>query len=174
MKLRTFAMLALAAACAVGAVLAEKSASASNEDRGNMKQSVTYLHLMRQTPFFNALNRAQKKYVIAHSTEWELPPGMKISDRADARSHVWILLDGGWQVEQGGAAHRAGNAHPAKMYGGAAADLLLAESRLVATEHSYVMRIKRADFDRMLELGLDFSAHIDQASLYYKQIAAKP
>lgn len=36
------------------------------------------------------------------------------------------------------------------------------------------MRIKRADFDRMLEQGLDFSARIDQASLYYKQIAAKP
>jgi hypothetical protein len=164
-------MLGLAGVCAAGAGVALTGARESHREGRSMKQSVTYLHLMKKTPFFNLLNRAQKQDVIAHSTEWEVQQGVKISDRADASSHVWVLLDGGWQVEQGGKAHLAGNADPAKVYGGPAADFLSADSRLVVTKHSYVMRITRADFDRMLQEGLDFSAHIYEASLYYQRIA---
>jgi hypothetical protein len=132
-----------------------------------MKQSVTYLHLLKNTPFFTRLDKAQLKWVIAHSTEWEAEAGMEVSNRLDAAGNLWVLLDGGWQVEQGGRSYAAGHADPAKWYGGAQAVLLPPDSRLVANQHSYVMRIARADFDEMLRQGFDFDAHLRAGEAFY-------
>lgn len=134
-----------------------------------MKKSVTYLHLLRKTPFFTALSKPQLQWVIDHSTEWEAKAGMEVSNRADAAEHIWVLLDGGWQVEQGGKTVAAGHADAAKWYGGVQPELLPADSRLVANGHSYVMRIRRADFNDMLERQFDFAAHLQQGLAFYGQ-----
>ncbi|NYE63400.1 hypothetical protein FHW58_004630 [Duganella sp. 1224] len=133
----------------------------------HLKQSVTYLHLLRKTPFFTRLDKSQLQWVIDHSTEWEATAGMEISNRRDADDHLWILLDGGWQIEQGGQVLKAGHADPAKWYGGPYAGLLPADSRLVVNQHSYVMRIKRADVDDMLQRGFDFTPHLQQGQAFY-------
>jgi hypothetical protein len=132
-----------------------------------MKQSVTYLHLLKETPFFTRLDKSQLKWVIAHSTEWEAPAGMEVSNRLDANGHLWILLDGGWQVEQGGRVYKSGHADAAKWYGGEYAELLPSDSRLVTNQHSYVMQIARTDFNEMLKLGFDFSEHLQEGKLFY-------
>ncbi|KQV78529.1 hypothetical protein ASD15_22240 [Massilia sp. Root351] len=116
-----------------------------------MKQSTTHLHLLRNTLFFTRLERSQLQWVIAHSTEWEVQPGTEISKRLDAADHLWVLLDGGWQVAQRGRTYPAGHA----------------DSRLVATTHSYVMPIRRSDFDEMLKRGFDFDAHLRQGAAFY-------
>jgi hypothetical protein len=135
-----------------------------------MKQSVTYLHLLRKTPFFTALDRSQLKWVIDHSTEWEVGAGVEISNRLDGTGYLWVLLDGGWQVEQGGKVYPAGHADPAKWYGGAQAALLPSDSRLVANQHSYVMRIARADFEQMLQQRFAFDAHLRQGEAFYADL----
>jgi hypothetical protein len=134
----------------------------------HMKQSVTYLHLLTKTPFFTQLDKTQLKWVISHSPEWEAPAGIEISNRRDANDHIWILLDGGWQIEQGGQVLKAGHADPAKWYGGQHAELLPADSRLVTNQHSYVMRIRRADFEDMLRQGFNFTEHLQQGQAFYR------
>lgn len=163
--LAALAATAFAASAAVGLSFHNAKAAPA------MKQSTTYLHLLRKTPFFTQLDRNQLKWVIAHSTEWEAQPGTEISNRLDAADHVWVLLDGGWQVEQGGKAYAAGHADPAKWYGGASAAMLPADSRLVATAHSYVMRIRRGDLDEMLKRGFAFDAHLRQGAAFYAGMA---
>ena len=39
-----------------------------------MEPSVTYLHLLKHTPFFTNLTTAQLRWVIDHSREWEHAP----------------------------------------------------------------------------------------------------
>lgn len=134
----------------------------------HMKQSVTYLHLLKKTPFFTALDQPQLQWVIDHSTEWEAAAGMEVSNRRDANDYLWILLDGCWQIEQGGQVLKAGHADPAKWYGGPYADLLPDDSRLRTNQHSYVMRIKRADFDGMLQRGFNFHTHLQQGQAFYR------
>jgi hypothetical protein len=85
----------------------------------------------------------------------------------DGADNLWVLLDGGWQVEQGGKGYPADHADPAKWYGGAQAALLPADSRLVANQHSYVMRIARADFEQMLQQRFAFDAHLRQGEAFY-------
>jgi hypothetical protein len=133
----------------------------------HMKQSVTYLHLLKKTPFFTRLDKPQLQWVIDHSTEWETSAGMEVSNRRDANEHIWILLDGGWQIEQGGQVLKAGHADAAKWYGGVHAELLPADSRLVTNQHSYVMRIHRTDFDNMLRRGFDFNQQLQQGQAFY-------
>ncbi len=156
------------AACAATVALAFKLPDAANPEN-HMKQSVTYLHLLKNTPFFTRLDKAQLKWVIAHSSEWEAEAGMEISNRLDASQYLWVLLDGGWQVEQGGHIYLAGHADPAKWYGGAQAALLPPDSRLVAKQHSYVMRIARADFDEMLRQQFNFDEHLRAGEVFYRQ-----
>lgn len=133
----------------------------------HMKQSVTYLHLLTKTPFFTRLDKSQLQWVIDHSTEWEASAGMEVSNRRDASDHIWILLDGGWQIEQGGQVFKAGHADPAKWYGGPYAKLLPDDSRLVTNQHSYVMRIGRVDFEAMLQRGFNFTGHLQQGRDFY-------
>jgi hypothetical protein len=151
-------LLAAAFAIAVGGCTTQEP---------HMKQSVTYLHLLKKTPFFTGLDKRQLQWVIDHSTEWEAQAGMEVSNRLDANDHIWILLDGGWQIEQGGQVLKAGHADAAKWYGGEHVALLPPDSRLIASQHSYVMRIARADFEAMLARRFDFTQHLAQGEAFY-------
>lgn len=143
----------------------QKSVSVENSQ---MKQSVTYLHLLKKTPFFTNLDKAQLKWIIKHSTEWEVDAGTEISNMAHAGDFMWILLDGGWEIEQGGAVLKAGHADPAKWYGSEAAALLPPDSKLIVNQHSYVMQIRRSDFEEMISRKFDFHRHLKDGVAYYK------
>jgi hypothetical protein len=159
----------LTAAIAAGAATIAITMGIQPQDQTHMKKSVTYLHLLKKTPFFTRLDKGQLKWVIDHSTEWEAQAGMEVSNRLGANDYIWVLLDGGWQVEQGGQVLKAGHADPAKWYGGRNVALLPADSRLIANQHSYVMRIARADFEEMLNRQFDFAGHLRQGEAFYSQ-----
>jgi hypothetical protein len=142
-----------------------------------MKPSVTYLHLLKHTPFFTNLTTEQLRWVISHSHEWEAQPGTVVA-QCDGSAHgaasnqdMWILLDGGWQIEYGQQSYPAGHADAGKWFSAAVTDQAC---RLVTTEHSYVMKIERADFDAMLEQGFAFDAHLDAGRRYYGDLFAAP
>ncbi|WP_397452349.1 hypothetical protein [Pseudomonas sp. NA-150] len=135
-----------------------------------MSPSVTYLHLLRHTPFFVDLDKEQLRWVIDHSHEWQAQPGTVITryeQGAPVTDDIWVLLDGGWQVEADGEVYRAGHADPGKWY--SAADVAH-PSRLVATETSYVMRIKRSEMQQMLNEGFAFNSHLQAGSTYYRKL----
>lgn len=157
----------LIASLAAGVASVAIALSGCTVQEPHMKKSVTYLHLLKKTPFFTRLDKQQLKWVIDHSTEWEALAGMEVSNRLDANDYIWILLDGGWQVEQGGQVLTAGHADAAKWYGGEHVELLPPDSRLISNQHSYVMRINRADFKDMLNRGFDFNQHLQQGEVFY-------
>lgn len=133
-----------------------------------MKPSVTYLHLLRKTPFFTALNKEQLRWTIDHSREWEAQPGTVVVDGGvGVDEDIWVLLDGGWQVEANGKTYPAGHADAGKWFSGAMAQ---GEYKLRTTEHSYVMKITRADLADMLTRGFAFDAHLDAGRAYYRQL----
>jgi len=143
---------------------------ASDHQDSSMQASTTYLYLLRKTPFFTRLTTAQLREVIAHSKEWEVKPGTAIATSGDAARSVWILLDGGWQVEAGGKVYPALHDQPAKWYGRDAVYAAAQRSRLVVTQHSYVMQISEADFAFMLAQGYDFQVQLSQGEQYYGQL----
>lgn len=137
-----------------------------------MKASVTYLHLLRHTPFFSEFNDGQLKWVIKHSREWDAPAGTVIDSRvagAAASPDVWILLDGGWQVETKYSTHTAGNTAPGKWYSSTATH---SENRLVTTGRSYVMRIKASDMEDMLAQDFPFEGELSIGRAWYTYIGA--
>jgi hypothetical protein len=137
-----------------------------------MKASVTYLHLLRHTPFFSEFNDEQLNWVIKHSREWDAPAGTVIDSRvagAAASPDLWILLDGRWQVETKYSTHAADNAAPGKWYISAAT---LSESRLVTTGRSYVMRIKASDMEDMLVQNFPFGGQLSIGRAWYTYIGA--
>lgn len=56
---------------------------------------------------------------------------------------------------------------PAKWYGGQHAKLLPADSRLVTNQHSYVMRIRHADFEDMLRQRFNFTKPLQRGHAFY-------
>ena len=141
-----------------------------------MKPSVTYLHLLKHTPFFTSLTTAQLRWVISHSHEWEARAGAVVAQcdngaRSTLDQAMWILLDGGWQVESCGRAYPADHASSGKWFSAMVADRAC---RVVITEHSYVMKIERSDFDAMLAQGFEFGPHVDAGRLYYSELFAAP
>ncbi|MFM0741121.1 hypothetical protein PQQ51_28090 [Paraburkholderia xenovorans] len=156
----------------------EPHAASSTTRSMAMKPSVTYLHLLKHTPFFTSLTTAQLRSVIGHSREWEAQPGTVVAQCGDAATNdraMWILLDGGWQVEFADHAYPADHAGAGKWF---SAGLDTAGTgtrcRLVTTEHSYVMKIERADFDAMIEQGFAFGPHLDAGRRYYDELFAAP
>ncbi|NPT34172.1 hypothetical protein GNZ11_06555 [Paraburkholderia xenovorans] len=142
-----------------------------------MKPSVTYLHLLKHTPFFTRLTTDQLRWVIAHSHEWEAQASTVVAqctnDATTARDQsIWILLDGGWQIETGQVVFASGHASAGKWFSAAVATGT--SCRLVTTEHSYVMKIERADFDAMLAQGFAFGPHLDAGRRYYSELFAAP
>ncbi|WP_244164082.1 hypothetical protein [Caballeronia sordidicola] len=139
---------------------------AGEGDRTAMKASTTYLYLLRKTPFFTGLNHEQLRWTIDHSREWEAQAGTVVAECASTPKDdaYWILLDGRWQVERDGRAYPAGHADAGKWF---SASETQGSCRLMTTEHSYVMKITRADMNEMLARGFAFSAHLSQGREYY-------
>ena len=131
------------------------------------KPSVTYLHLLAKTPFFTALDKSQLQWAIDHSREWSVARGSEISSSTLGPDNFWVLRDGGWQIEHGGAPIRAGHADPAKWYGGAGLHALGRGSKLVAAASSYVMHIRQADLEEMLRRGFAFDRHLQDGLAFY-------
>jgi hypothetical protein len=146
-------------------------------DEGNtMKASTTYLYLLRKTPFFTSLNTQQLRWTIQHSREWEAQAGTVVAqclqdEQEDHGGDFWILLDGRWQIEHDGEAHPSGHADPGKWFRASEAR---GDFRLVVTEHSYVMKITRADMDDMLSQGLPLETHLRQGHAYYRAMFTGP
>jgi len=135
-----------------------------------MKASITYLHLLRKTPFFTSLDTVQLRWTIDHSQEWEAKAHTVIVDCAtggEPKDDIWILLDGGWRVETSHGVYPAGHADAGKWFSAAQAD---GTCRLVTTEHSYVMKITRADMDDMLARGFRFNTHLQAGEVYYRKM----
>lgn len=141
--------------------------------RPGMTASVTYIDLLAKTPFFTRLDRQQLQHVIDHSREWSVPAHNDVADSGDSADRIWVLLDGGWQVDSGGRSSKAGKADPGKWYGGAEMAKLGGRSRLVTTAHSYCMVIRQADFDAMLAQGFPFEPHLQQGLAHYRAVLAK-
>ncbi|MBQ5265171.1 hypothetical protein FD776_13545 [Klebsiella pneumoniae] len=137
-----------------------------------MKPSVTYVHLLRHTPFFTNLNIDQLRWVVEHSREWEVQPSTAIVTReageASTDDAIWVLLDGKWCVEENGRRHESGNSTAGKWFSAAE---IAGPVKLVVTEHSYVMKITRADFNTMLAQGFDFRSHLLAGENYYRVIS---
>ena len=136
-----------------------------------MKASTTYLFLLRKTPFFDRLDTEQLRWTIKHSREWEAQAGTVVAScsATDKSDDFWILLDGHWQVEQDSHAFPAGHADAGKWFSASEAP---GNCRLVTTEHSYVMKITRADMNDMLSRGFAFESHMSQGRAYYSKVFA--
>jgi hypothetical protein len=140
-----------------------------NQDTA-MTPSITYLHLLKGTPFFTALTRQQLQWVIDHSREWKAKTGTVVASYTygeAASDDFWILLDGGWQVEAEGKQHSAGHADPGKWF--SAVDVAH-ECQLITTEKSYVMKINRIEMDAMLAQGFAFGPHLEAGRTYYRTL----
>ncbi len=139
-----------------------------------MKPSITYLHLLRHTPFFTALSTDQLQWVIDHSREWQAQGGELITSCDDGKAMAkddWVLLDGGWALEHDGRSFPSGHADPGKWFSADVAEG--AACSLVATGNSYVMQIAAADMRDMLAKGFAFDAHLDSGRTYYRAIFNK-
>ena len=140
-----------------------------------MKPSVTYIRLLRQTPFFTALDDEQLRWTIAHSHEWEAEAGATVAtcggEAAGSDDSYWILLDGHWQIEENSHEHVSGHADPGKWFSASAVG---GACRLVTIEHSYVMKIERQDMDVMLARGFAFHAHLRVGHAYYDHLFREP
>lgn len=136
-----------------------------------MRPSITYLHLLRHTPFFTSLSTEQLQWVIDHSNEWEADTGAVVAKhdaQGSSDTDYWVLLNGGWRVDAGGKSYPSGHADPGKWFNAL-------ESRgksfaLVTTEHSYVMRIPEVEMKTMLDRGFAFDAHLEQGRAFYQQM----
>jgi hypothetical protein len=137
--------------------------------RNNMHASTTYLYLLKSTPFFTRLTGPQLRWVIANSHEWEAAPGTVIVDCAESSDAIWILLDGGWQIDHDGKHFPAGHADPGKWFSALQGH---GACKLVTNEHSYVMKIERSAMDSMLAQGFEFGAHLESGHAYYRTLFA--
>ncbi|HEY0121186.1 MAG TPA: hypothetical protein VGC14_05390 [Rhizobium sp.] len=136
-----------------------------------MIPTVTHLHLLQHTPFFTDLNRPQLQWVIDHSYEWQAAAGVIVAVHTEGEpvdDAVWVLLDGGWNVEIGERHFPSGHADPGKWF--SAADVSF-DCRLVVTETSYVMKIERKEMQVMINRGFAFDRHLDSGRCYYRDIA---
>lgn len=139
-----------------------------------MKPSITYLHLLRNTPFFTELNTDQLRFVIQHSREWEVKTGTTIvgPQGGSNTAGYWILLDGGWELRIGGKAYSSGHSDPGKWFNQA---LLASQgAELVANDHSYVMHISEHNMDYMLARGFGFGKHIADGKNFYNSLTTPP
>lgn len=136
-----------------------------------MTPSITYLHLLRHTSFFTALSTTQLQWVIDHSHEWAADRGAVVAkcDGASASDmDYWILLDGGWQIQHDGHTFASGHADQGKWFSASEAHGM--GCSLIATEHSYVMRIRRPEMQAMLDEGFAFRTYLDSGEQYYRSI----
>ena len=117
-----------------------------------MTPAVTYLHLLRHTPFFTSLNTAQLKWVIRHSEEWAVTTGGVIATHKGEPDY-WILLDGDWQLSCDQKSYPSKHDDAGKWFN---SNLVNKGCELIVTSPSYVMRIRAEDMQSMLSNGFDF------------------
>lgn len=163
------AALVLASVLLLAACSRERIADAENNM--TMRPSVTYLYLLRHTPFFTSLSTEQLQWVIDHSREWEVDAGAVLSKRGPqgpSDTDYWILLDGGWRVEHDGKSFPSDHADPGKWFN--TRETRGQSGTLVATEHGYVMRIPEGEMKVMLDRGFAFDAHLEQGHAYYGEV----
>ncbi|MFJ9993641.1 hypothetical protein ACIQSO_23250 [Pseudomonas putida] len=158
----------------VGALIAACAACAWRkppEERA-MIPSVTYLHLLRHTPFFTALNTQQLRWVIDHSREWEAQPGAIIAGTGATVTDegYWVLLDGRWTLGYRNRHYADGHAGAGKWFDRRE---LPEAAQLVANEHSYVMLIPRDAMAQMLAQGFPFDRHLLTGRAFYARLAAE-
>jgi len=162
--------LALAfASCVLAACTVLSNGSQRKHDVAMVPQT-TYLHLLKNTPFFTALTREQLKWVIGHSREWKAMAGTVVGSCATgepAQDDLWVLLDGGWQIEIGGKPHASKNSDAGKWF---SATVAKQPCQLVTTERSFVMKITRHDMDEMLSMGFAFGPHLETGQAYYRSL----
>ena len=138
----------------------------------SMKPSITFLHLLRHTPFFTELSTDQLRWVIQHSREWEVQAGRTIVSSATAGDGAgyWVLLDGRWDLELGGQHHASGHADPGKWFD---RDLVATRAfSLTATDHSFVLNISNQDMDDMVARGFRFDRHLAAGMAFYSKLSA--
>jgi hypothetical protein len=152
------------------AVAASPKIAALASQGGNMKPSITYLHLLAKTPFFTGLNRKQLQWVIDHSKEWEAAKGNLIARSDSDPGSFWVLLDGGWKIEAGSRTYPVGHADPGNWYGADTVHTAAVASRLMASADSYVMEIRLEDFNEMIRQGFDFDRHLRRGVQFYSEI----
>jgi len=141
------------------------------ENNMTMRPSITYLHLLRHTPFFTSLSDQQLRWVIDHSREWEVDTGAVLSKsgpQGPSDTDYWILLDGGWRVEHDGKSFPSGHADSGKWF--STRETHGQSGSLVVTKRGYVMRIPEEEMRVMLNRGFAFEAHIEQGRTYYHKI----
>jgi len=139
-----------------------------------MKPSITYLYLLRHTPFFTSLSTEQLQWVIDHSREWEVEKGSvlsKCSASGATDTDYWILLDGGWQITVGSYTLLVRHDDPGKWFSTRVSNGQ--PCALVATEQGYVMRIAETDMLAMLQRGFAFESHLQIGRAYYESVFAK-
>lgn len=166
LQIRTLALLATFGLAACGA---QRTSDATQEM--TMKPSITYLHLLRHTPFFTALSADQLRWVIDHSREWETEAGSVIAKNdqtGTSAADYWILLDGQWRLHYDGNTYPSGHAAPGKWFN--IREAQGAHCALITTEHSYVMRISEADMNAMFKEGFAFDSHLEDGRKYYHSI----
>ncbi|WP_414444767.1 hypothetical protein [Burkholderia sp. 22PA0106] len=170
LRLRPLFALCLASTLLASTAGCHAQAEPDAAGQMSMKPSVTYLFLLRRTPFFTALSTEQLQWVIAHSKEWQVREGSVVdacrAGGSENASDDWILLDGGWAVEHDGRAERAGRGEAGQWFNRTVANG--ARCRLVATESGYVMKIAHADLQNMLARGFDFDAPLAAGRAYYR------
>lgn len=126
---------------------------------------------LRQVPFFAELNDQQLQWVVNHSRQWQTPRGAVLESRVTGvpvSSDVWVLLNGGWQVDTQADSHPSGNESPGKWYSSAQTH---GDNRLVTSRQSNVMRIRATDMEKMLAQNFPFSKHFIAGRTWYLHIA---
>lgn len=168
-KVRVRAMVLTIVPLLLAACTVLSYAAYRNKDIAMIPQT-TYLHLLKNTPFFTALTREQLRWVIDHSREWEVRPGTVVASCGAveaASDDVWILLDGKWQVDADGKQYPSGNSDAGKWFSATASSHIC---QLVVTEKSYVMKIVRSDLNTMLEQHFEFGEHLEAGTGYYRTL----
>lgn len=117
-----------------------------------MQPSVTYLHLLRHTPFFKRLNNTQLRWVIRHSKEWKIDKDGVIATNQSTPDY-WLLLDGSWQLICQQQNFSTEKFHTKVWFHSSEIQL---PCELVATSPSFVMRIQHDDMQIMLENDFPF------------------
>ncbi|MEL0638531.1 hypothetical protein V6259_17410 [Marinomonas sp. TI.3.20] len=135
---------------------------------GNLtiRSSVTYLYLLRHTPFFTSLKKEELRWVIKHSKEWSVEQGGVVATNSSAPDY-WILLDGAWQLECGDKRYPSKNDDAGKWF---SSEVISEICKLVVTESSYVMQIPQTDMNDMIQKGFNFQEHLEAGLSYYEKM----
>ncbi|URV28959.1 hypothetical protein [Burkholderia gladioli] len=137
----------------------------------SIKPAVTYFYRLRGTQLSTALTTTQKERLFEHTKGWKpleisvIATCENAAAEADTGIDYWILFDGRWPREYGGKKVFARHADAGKWFvvfvsnGG--------NCRLVATVHSYVVRITQSDILSVFRNWLNFATRLEVGLEHY-------